>query len=111
GMATETTAESFQLVSKSPVIVDFAVEDHCESATRGLHGLVPQWRQLHNRQPPEAQRNPGRRVDPNAAVVWATVRDRRAHAFGDFMQTRGAPLPPGKDDRQFANGITYGRPT
>lgn len=72
-------SDALELRAQFAVVVDLAVEDHHVAAARRRHRLPAVHRQVDDREPPVTERDPGRRIDPQALCVRSAMREARRH--------------------------------
>jgi hypothetical protein len=70
-----------ELLADLAEIVNFPVIDNPKSAATGLHRLMPQGREVKNRQAPVSKHWTAVREGVNAAVVRTPVLKRGRHAY------------------------------
>ena len=103
-------SQALQLMAQRFEVVDLAVEREHVTPVGGRHRLVPERREIDDRQPAVPERDPRVRVDPVARVVGPAVRERVAHPRDQVphvLGTEGA-LEVEKP-RQAAHGFRFTR--
>ena len=86
------------------MIVDFAVEDDDEAAVVREHRLVAGGRQVDDRQPPVAERDPRLGIAPQALVVGPAMRQAAGH--GADQRLARPPAAPNSRDPAHESEVT-----
>src|SRR5687768_11628952 len=79
-------AKRLQLAPQLDVVVDLAVEDHCEATVGTPHRLVACGRQIEDREPAKAEADRACGVD--ALRIGPAVSERERHAPHDAWVSR-----------------------
>jgi hypothetical protein len=74
------------------MIEDLAVENDGEPSAPGAHRLMTVRGEIHDRQPPETQRDAGGGLYPNAAVIGPAMRDCVRHSRSDRPHLVGSAI-------------------
>ena len=78
-LPTPRITAGFEITTQTAIVIDLAIVDEHELATCGHHGLMARRRQIDDRQPPVAERDPGFPIHPCTTVIRTAMPECLGH--------------------------------
>ncbi len=108
--AAKPVAKPREFVAQLGEIIDLAVVGDDIASVRGMHRLMPERRQIDDRQPPMPKPDAGGGIDEDAGIIRPAVRHRVGHGPRGGLRRFGRGRPVRVEETRYAAQINNLRP-